>query len=88
MLPISVVVHLGLHSITKGNEHMFLKKPWSVYSNSDNVNRIFSKYVCPGVSKDHIPDQCRGVNAKGSERYTDMFAHAAHRAFRSDFEIV
>ena len=48
----------------------------------------YSPNVCPGVSEDHIHDQCRGVNAKGSERYTDMFAHAAHRAFRSDFDIV
>ena len=78
---------VGLHSFTPGNEHMFLKKPWCIYSNSGHIHQIFSKFVCPGVDKNHIHDQCRGVNAKGSERYTDTFAAQAHRAFRLDFNL-
>lgn len=76
-----------LRSFTPGNEHMFPKKPWCIYSNLDHVNRTFAKFACPGVSSDHVHDQCRGVNAKGSERYTDLFALSAHRAFRAEFGI-
>jgi hypothetical protein len=76
---------VGLRSFIPGNEHMFLKKPWTIYSNSNHIDSIFSKFVCPGVSDVHIHDQCRGKNAKGSERYTDMFASSAHRAFRAEF---
>jgi hypothetical protein len=76
---------LGLMSVTKGNEHMFIKKPWRVYSNSDKVVKAFSKYACPGVSDAHIHDQCRGVNAKNSERYTDMFAECLHGALRAEY---
>ena len=77
---------LGLHSFTKGNEHMYLKKPWCIYSNSGIINQFFSKFSCPGVSKEHVHDQCRGVNAKGSERYTDKFAINIHRAMRTEFK--
>ena len=72
-------------SLTKGNEDMFIKKPWRVYSNSCKVVKAFSKYSCPGVSSAHVHDQRRGVNAKNSERYTDMFAECFHGALRSEF---
>jgi hypothetical protein len=76
---------VDLRSFIPGNEHMFLKKPWCLFSNSDHIHKIFSKFICPGVSDVHIHDQCRGKNAKGSERYTDVFASSAHRAFRAEF---
>jgi hypothetical protein len=76
---------LGLMSLTKGNEHMFIKKPWRVCSNSCKVVQAFSKYSCPGTSDTHVHDQCRGVNAKNSERYTDMFADCFHKSVRAEF---
>ena len=76
---------LGLMSLTKGNEHMFIKKPWRVYSNSGKVVQAFSKFSCPGNSDTHIRDQCRDVNAKNSERYTDMFAECFHKSVRAEF---
>lgn len=75
----------GLKSIRKGREHMFLKKPWTVYSNSDEIHAILSKYTCPGVTKHHLHDQCRGKNAKDSERYSDTFACCVHSALSRSF---
>ena len=72
-------------SLTKGSEHMFIKKPWRVYSNSCKVVKPSSKYSFPGFSSTHDRDQRRGVNAKNSERYTDMFAECLHGALRAEF---
>ena len=77
---------VGLKSCTPGKEHLFIKKPWRVCCSHDCIDKIFSKFQCPGVSRIHEHDQCRGTNAKNSERYTDVFAVSAHRAFRSAFE--
>ena len=75
----------GLRSTNKGKEHMFLKKPWTVYSNCPLLNTMLTKRACPGVTKHHEHDQCRGKNAKGSERYTDDFARSVHCALRNSF---
>ena len=75
----------GLKSANKGREHMFLKKPWTVYSNCPLQNTMLTKRACPGVTKHHEHDQCRGKNAKGSERYTDDFARSVHCALRNSF---
>ena len=75
----------GLKSTNKGKEHMFLKKPWTIYSNCPILNTMLTKRVCPGVNKYHVHDQCRGKNAKGSERYTDEFARSVHCALRNSF---
>jgi hypothetical protein len=77
---------LGLKSFNPNNSHMFLKKPWSVLSNAESIGKVFSKFTCPGVSKNHVHDQCRGVNAKASERYTDLFASSVHRALRMELK--
>ena len=74
---------LGLKSINKGKERMFLKKPWTIYSNCAILNTMLSKRACPGVTKHHEGDQRRGKNAKGSERYTDDFARSVHCALRN-----
>jgi len=79
---------LGLRSIDPPDEFTFIKKPWCVYSNSGNIHQILSKFSCPGVSDKHKHEQCRGKNAKKSERYTDAFAYAVHRALRTDFSDV
>jgi hypothetical protein len=78
---------LGLKSKRKGFEHLYLKKPWAIYSNSPDINNVLRKHTCPGVSADHEHDQCRGNNAKLSERYTALFARCIHRALRRHFEI-
>jgi hypothetical protein len=77
---------LGLKSVNKGREHMFVMKPWIVYHNSNHFEKIFQPFKCPGVSRIHEHDQCRGANAKMSERYTDVFAVNVHRTLRMDFE--
>ena len=76
----------GLKSTNRGKEHMFLKKPWTVYSNCPILNAMLSKRTCSGVNKHHEHDQCRGKNAKGSERYTDEFARSVHCALRSSID--
>ena len=75
----------GLRSTNKGKERMFLKKPWTVCSNCPLLNTMLTKRACPGVTKHHEHDQCRGKNAKGSERYTDDFARSVHCALRNSF---
>ena len=75
----------GLKSTNKGKEHMFLKKPWTVYSNCPLLNAMLTKRACPGVTKHRTRDQCRGKNAKGRERYTDDFARSVHCALRNSF---
>jgi len=77
---------LGLRSKTKGREHMFLMKPWVVMHNSKHFSKIFTPFCCPGSSRIHLHDQCRGINAKMSERYTDVFALNVHKTLRMDFE--
>jgi hypothetical protein len=76
----------GLKSMRKGREHMYLKKPWTVYTNCLPLRNKLSKYTCPGVTKGHLHDQCRGKNAKDSERYSDDFARCVHKAFAEHFE--
>ena len=75
----------GLRNTNKGKEHMFIKKPWSVYTNCDALLRELPKHVCPGVSRKHEHDQCRGNNAKGSERYTDPMCACIHKCCREHF---
>jgi hypothetical protein len=77
---------LGLKSRNRGNEHMFIKKPWAIYSNCHDIHNVLRKYTCPGTNDEHIHDQCRGKNAKDSERYTSLFAKCVHRALRRHFE--
>jgi hypothetical protein len=77
---------LGLRSVRKGFEHLYIKKPWAIYSNSPDIHNVLRKYTCPGISNDHQHDQCRGTNAKQSERYTALFARCIHRALRRHFE--
>ena len=77
---------LGLKSSNKGNEHMFLKKPWAIYSNCPDIHNTLRKFTCPGVTVNHVHDQCRGKNAKESERYTALFAKSVHKALRRHFE--
>jgi hypothetical protein len=73
---------LGLKSVIPGREHMFIKKPWKVYTNAQEILDIFTPYVCPGISDTHEHDERRGKNAKGSERYTEQFAQCVHKACR------
>ena len=75
----------GLRSSNKGSEHMFIKKPWTVYSNCEPILVELSKHVCPGLSRTHEHDQCRGNNAKNSERYTDAMCACIHRCCRAHF---
>jgi hypothetical protein len=77
---------LGLRSRNKGRENMFLMKPWLVLHNSNHFGKIFSQFICPGPSRIHQHDQCRDINAKMSERYTDVFALNVHKTLRMDFE--
>ena len=74
----------GLQSDNPPDEFTFIKKPWCVYSNSGCIHQVLSKFPCPGVSATHKHEQCRGKTAKKSERYTDSFAVAVHRALRSE----
>lgn len=54
-----------LRRFSPGNEHLFLKKPWCIYSNSGRTYLIFSKFVCPGVSTEHEHDQRSGLVLRG-----------------------
>ena len=75
----------GLKSTNRGKERLFLKKPWTVYSNCPILNTMLSKRTCSGVNNYHVHDQRRGKNAKGSERYTDELARSVHCALRNSF---
>jgi hypothetical protein len=77
---------LGLKSANKGREHLFIKKPWKVFHNCPHFDGLFSKFTCPGVSRIHQHDQCRGINAKKSKRYTETFALNVHRSICLEFE--
>ena len=65
---------------------MFIMKPWIGYHSSKHFWHVFHGFVCPGLSRIHVRDQCRGVNAKMSKRYTDVFAVNVHRRLKMDFE--
>ena len=77
---------LGLKSANRERENMFTMKPWMVYHNSNHFEQVFHKFVCPGLSRIHEHDQCRGINAKISESYTEVFAVNVHRTLRMDLE--
>ena len=76
---------LGLHSIRKAHTHKLLMKPWKIMTNSEAIIHCFSRFTCPGVSKEHIHAPCRGVDAKASEGYTDLFAKTLHTAVQMHF---
>ena len=75
----------GLRSSSSDRENMFIKKPWTVYSNCEPILTELPKHVCPGTSSDHEHDQCRGGNAKNSERYTDAMCLCIHKCCRAHF---
>jgi hypothetical protein len=67
----------GLRSIVPGCEHMPIKKPWMLMTNSDILSKNLS-LRCNGRHK-HKP--CQGADTKVSEGYTPMIAAAVHSSF-------
>ena len=70
----------GLHSIRKGYEHRFLKKPWAFTTNIPDVAYAF-RSCCSGVCEFHQHDETCGKNALHSQKYTPLIAHMLHVAF-------
>ena len=77
---------LGLRSAHRDRENLFIKKPWTVFHNTEGFYSVFAKFLCPGVSRIHEHEPCRGVNAKKSERYTDVFAVNVHRVIQRELQ--
>ena len=60
-----------------------LKKPWTIYTDCPQVNRVFSNKLC---QRNHDHAECRGIVAKTSEDYSDDYVACLHRAFRNAVE--
>ena len=62
----------------KGN---FMKKPWSVSTNSPSIAQRLSR-KCDGT---HAHEEARGIDCKLAEGYTDMLAQEVHTAIACAF---
>ena len=52
----------------------FIKKPWTLKSNSAEVLKKFLGHKCPGVDKQHVHVRCEGADTKLAEGYTEEMA--------------
>ena len=69
---------LGIESINPATEGMPIKKPWTIYTNCEGILKRFIKYQCDG-SHEHA--ECRGVDAKNTENYSEKFVQLVHQGF-------
>ncbi len=69
---------LGVKSILPQTKGMPIKKPWTIFTNCDEIVKGFEGKLC---SKDHEHAECRGKDAKHTETYSSEFASILHRAF-------
>ena len=74
-----------LHSSRKGEDALFLKKPWRFATNIPQVHTLFNNHKCPGQSSDHVHGHTNGVNAIASQYYTPAIVLAIHLAIYQNY---
>ena len=58
---------------------MYLKKPWTIYTDCPNVREIFQNKLC---QRNHDHAECRGEVAKNTESYSADYVACLHGAFK------
>ena len=68
----------------KARSGEFLKKPWRVCTNDQNILSALRGLTCSNtgnVLTDHVHAECRGVDCKDSETHTFSLTRRVHRFF-------